>query len=89
MAVGHYLSDADAAAIRDSGVPVTMYVAGTDAMIPPATQRKLGELLGGRIIDTKSSHMEAHLAAATELPKHLEAAAAAAAAQAVEAPATS
>lgn len=71
LAVSHYLSDADAAAIASSGTPTTMYVAGRDAMIPPAAQRKLGQLLGARVLDTQSSHMEASMAALEELPRHL------------------
>lgn len=57
VAMHHWLSDADAARLRDSGAPIAVYIARRDSMMSPSAQAQLARLLGARTLDTDSAHM--------------------------------
>ena len=57
VATRHHLSDADAAALRASGVPILVKCASRDALIAPAAQRHLAAALGASLHETDTGHM--------------------------------
>jgi pimeloyl-ACP methyl ester carboxylesterase len=57
VALRHHLRDADAAALRDSGVPILLKLAARDRLIPPRAQRALAAALRARVHESAAGHM--------------------------------
>lgn len=61
----HSLSDAEAARLRRSGVPVSVLVSATDTLVPPRLQRELARALGAAAVFESAAG--GHMGAVSEL----------------------